>query len=173
MSKTFQLDPGTRIGLRRSLLCLAIFMMSGITAIGQLTTATITGTVTDQSGAAIPGVAVTIKNVETGISRSLVTNEVGRYDAVALPAGTYELTGSLAGFNGCLRVSATVAEGRVVSAEEASIGAGCTFLPAVDFLGAGRGIWRAVSGRCSAVRGLSSKNLIQIVSARKVSTTAQ
>ena len=87
------------------LLCASIAMAQGDTG-------TISGNVTDQSGAAIPGVAVTIKNVETGISRNLVTNEVGRYDAVALPAGTYEVTGSLAGFNTAVRSGVVLAVGR-------------------------------------------------------------
>ena len=88
MSKTFQLDTGTRIGLPRSLLCLAIFIMSGVTAIGQLTTATITGTVTDQTGAAVPGATVTMKNTDTGISRTAQTAENGKYEALSLPAGS-------------------------------------------------------------------------------------
>ena len=87
------------------LLCASIAMAQGDTG-------TISGNVTDQSGAAIPGVAITIKNVETGISRNLVTNEVGRYDAVALPAGTYEVTGSLAGFNTVVRSGFVLAVGR-------------------------------------------------------------
>src|SRR5437879_11932963 len=65
---------------------------------GQLDTGTISGTVADQSGAAVPGASVAIKNIETGIVRRLVTNEAGRYEAVALPVGTYEVTASLAGF---------------------------------------------------------------------------
>src|SRR5205823_14547906 len=63
-----------------------LFLVCVSMAMAQGDTGTISGNVTDQSGATIPGVAVTIKNVETGISRNLVTNEVGRYDAVALPA---------------------------------------------------------------------------------------
>src|SRR5438034_6828594 len=116
MSKTFQLDPGTRIGLRRSLLCLAIFMMSGITAIGQLTTATITGTVTDQSGAAVPGATVTLKNTDTGISRTAQTAENGKYEALSLPAGSYEISAALTGFRTVVHtgISLTVGQNAVV-----------------------------------------------------------
>ncbi len=67
-------------------------------AFAQLDTGTISGTVADQTGAAVPGASVAIKNVATGIVRRLVTNEAGRYEAVALPIGTYEVTASLAGF---------------------------------------------------------------------------
>src|SRR5947208_821523 len=116
MSKTFQLDPGTRIGLRRSLLCLAIFIMSGITAIGKLTTATSTRTVTDQSGAAVPGATVTLKNTDTGISRTAQTAENGKYEALSLPAGSYEISAALTGFRTVVHtgISLTVGQNAVV-----------------------------------------------------------
>src|SRR4051812_9915028 len=93
---------------------LLLLLLCASLALAQGDTGTISGNVTDPSGAAIPGVAVIIKNIETGISRSLVTNEVGRYDAVALPAGTYEVTGSLAGFNTLVRNGIVLAVGRNV-----------------------------------------------------------
>jgi hypothetical protein len=95
---------------------LFLFLVCASIAMAQLDTGTISGNVTDQTGAAVPGVEVTIKNVGTGISRSLVTNEVGRYDGVALPAGTYEVTGSLAGFQTLVRsgISLTVGRNAVV-----------------------------------------------------------
>src|SRR5260221_2663130 len=58
----------------------------------------IQGTVSDSSGGAVPGVAIRIKNVETGAERSLVTDEAGRYNAAALPAGRYEVRAEKAGF---------------------------------------------------------------------------
>src|SRR6266850_7602643 len=99
MSKAFEPEPGSRIGWRRIVLFLGILIiMSGVTAIGQLTTGTITGTVTDQSGAAVPGAAITLKNTDTGISRTAQTVENGKYDALSLPAGSYEISASLSGF---------------------------------------------------------------------------
>src|SRR5438445_13148064 len=97
MSKTSGLDPGTRMAWRRSLICLATFMMSGVTAISQLTTATITGTVTDQSGAAVPGATVMLKNTDTGISRTAQTAENGNYDASSLRAGSSATSADLTG----------------------------------------------------------------------------
>ena len=44
-------------------------------ASAQETTGTITGTTTDQTGGVLPGVTVTIKNIDTGTTRSVVTNE--------------------------------------------------------------------------------------------------
>ena len=85
-------------------------------AFAQLDTGTISGTVADQTGAAVPGASVGIKNVATGIVRRLVTNEAGRYEAVALPIGTYEVTASLAGFQTLVRggIGLTVGRNAVV-----------------------------------------------------------
>src|SRR2546427_9695955 len=85
-------------------------------SLAQLDTGTISGTVADQTGAAVPGASVAIKNVETGIVRRLVTNEAGRYEAVALPVGTYEVTASLVGFQTFVRggIGLTVGRNAVV-----------------------------------------------------------
>src|SRR3989442_13361407 len=85
-------------------------------AFAQLDTGTISGTAADQTGAAVPGASVAIKNVDTGIVRRLVTNEAGRYEAVALPVGTYEVTASLGGFQTFVRggIGLTVGRNAVV-----------------------------------------------------------
>src|SRR5436190_6272142 len=67
-------------------------------ASAQETTGTITGTTTDQTGAVLPGVTVTIKNTDTGMSRSVVTNASGAYTASLLPIGAYEVVFELQGF---------------------------------------------------------------------------
>src|SRR3989441_10206573 len=112
MSKTFQLDPGSRMGWRRIVLCLGILIMSSLAAIGQLTTGTIAGTVTDQSGAAVPGATVTLKNTDTGISRTVQTRENGKYEALSLPAGSYEVSASLAGFRTAVHTGISLAVGQ-------------------------------------------------------------
>jgi hypothetical protein len=68
------------------------------TAHAQGTTAVVSGTVVDETGGALPGVTVTIKHVETGLARTLVTNEQGRYRAPALEPGAYEILSELPGF---------------------------------------------------------------------------
>src|SRR5271155_633568 len=60
--------------------------------------ASIQGTVSDSSGGAVPGVAIRIKNLETGAERNLVTEEAGRYDAPSLPVGHYEVRAEKTGF---------------------------------------------------------------------------
>jgi len=61
-------------------------------------TATVSGTVKDQSGAVLPGVDVTITNPATSLSRTVVTNERGDYVVPLLPVGTYTFTAELPGF---------------------------------------------------------------------------
>ena len=89
-----------------------VFLICASLGMAQLDTGTISGTVTDQSGAAVPGAAVAIRNVETGISRSLVTNAAGRYEASALPVGSYEVRASLAGFQTLVRSGIALTVGR-------------------------------------------------------------
>ena len=52
---------------------------------------------TDESGAAVPGAAVTVTQVETNQSRNVVTSEAGSYNVPNLASGTYEIV-SLQGF---------------------------------------------------------------------------
>jgi len=82
---------------RLGVVMLLVAALGGVAA-AQETTGTITGSVTDQTGGALPGVAVTIKNVDTGIARTVVTNEAGFYTATLLPIGQYEVAFELQGF---------------------------------------------------------------------------
>ncbi|MCC6330039.1 MAG: TonB-dependent receptor [Acidobacteria bacterium] len=65
---------------------------------GQTSTGSISGIITDQNQAVIPGAAVTIRNSATGFSRSAVTDRDGRYSFSNLSIGVYELTISAANF---------------------------------------------------------------------------
>ena len=67
-------------------------------ASAQETTGTLTGVAKDSSGAVLPGVTVTIKNVQTGGTQEFVTNENGLYNAPLLQPGEYEVTFTLSGF---------------------------------------------------------------------------
>src|SRR3989454_7894340 len=64
----------------------------------QITTGTIQGTVTDANGAIVPGANVEIKNLDTNLSRSLTTDDGGRFVVLALPPGPYSVTVSKQGF---------------------------------------------------------------------------
>src|SRR5215813_1373342 len=61
-------------------------------------TAQISGTVSDQSGAVLPGAEITATQTETGIVRNTVSNETGSYILPNLPLGSYRLEVSLPGF---------------------------------------------------------------------------
>src|SRR5437762_4916682 len=79
------------------ILALAVSTTAGASAWAQ-STAQITGTVKDQTGAVLPGVEVTATQTETGIARSTVTNETGSYVLTNLATGPYRLEAALPGF---------------------------------------------------------------------------
>ena len=64
----------------------------------QSASGSIEGVVTDASGGVLPGVTVVVKNMDTNVSRDLVTDEGGRYRAAALQPGRYEVSATLGGF---------------------------------------------------------------------------
>ncbi len=70
------------------------------TAYAQVVGGTISGTVTDATGAAIPNAAVVVHNDETGNERRMTTGADGRYAAPSVPVGSYTVTASAEGFNG-------------------------------------------------------------------------
>jgi len=76
----------------------AASIIGGSHASAQSTTGSFQGTVTDQSGAALPGVTITIVNTQTNLTRTTVTNTSGNYDAPLLPPGPYTISSELTGF---------------------------------------------------------------------------
>jgi len=79
-------------------LALLAALLTGGSALAQTFRGIILGTVTDSSGAAIPGVSVTIKNLATGLTRNVTTSDDGSYAAPELPIGDYSVTVEKAGF---------------------------------------------------------------------------
>ena len=61
--------------------------------------ASLSGTVSDPTGALIPGVEVTAKNTGTGVAATAITNETGTYRFPSLQPGSYETTAVLTGFS--------------------------------------------------------------------------
>jgi hypothetical protein len=78
----------------------------------QQPTASITGTVQDSSGASVPGVTVTVRNVETGQTRSVMTDSGGQYSALSLPVGQYEIRADRPGFTSVVRTGITLVVGQ-------------------------------------------------------------
>src|SRR6266436_3470666 len=88
---------GSMTFLRSIAVFLFVFCAFGI-ASGQTQEGRILGTVTDQSGGLVKGARVTITNVDTGVSRTLETNDAGDYVAPSLPPGPYKLVVEATGF---------------------------------------------------------------------------
>jgi hypothetical protein len=78
------------------LLCLGLWLLPAA-GFGQ-EKAVLTGTVTDPSGAVMPGVKVTITDTLTGVARTLETNAAGAYLAPELVPGTYDVKAEMPGF---------------------------------------------------------------------------
>ena len=72
----------------------------------------IEGSVRDTSGAPLPGVMVTVVNMETGTTRSAISSEDGTYRAPLLPLGRYKVTAELAGFKGFEQQGITLSAGQ-------------------------------------------------------------
>jgi len=83
-----------------------------VQAFAQLDTGTISGAVTDQSGAPVPGTPIAITNTQTGVVRNIQTNEAGRYIAEFLPLGTYQVGAMLQGFQPVVRQGIEITVGR-------------------------------------------------------------
>ena len=86
-------------------ICLCVFALS---AIAQTDRGTITGTVSDASGAVIPGVMVEAKNTSTGAAYQAGSSETGNFTLPQLPVGTYELSATLPGFKKFVRANLNV-----------------------------------------------------------------
>jgi hypothetical protein len=74
-------------------------LLGGGRAFAQTSMGAVSGTVTDSSGATVPGATVTLVNPATNIHSERVTNSAGHYAFVNVRPGTYTLTVELAGFN--------------------------------------------------------------------------
>jgi len=78
--------------------------------------ATLSGIVTDQSGAAVSAAAVTARNLDTGLSRSAVTDQTGRYQLFALPVGQYDVRVKKDGFAEAIRTGIRLVVGQDANA---------------------------------------------------------
>jgi len=84
---------------RFSFALLLLLLPVSLFAQSQATTGVIEGTVVDATGAALPGVTVTIHNTATNFEQTLITDSAGRFRGVLLPLGPYEVTEMLQGFS--------------------------------------------------------------------------
>lgn len=97
-----------RTGLAICLLLLFALCAALPYAIAQENTASITGSVTDDTGAAIKGATVTAKDTERGTSLVTQTNDSGAYDLPRVPVGTYEVSITAQGFQTAVHKNVTL-----------------------------------------------------------------
>ena len=88
-----------------------IVLASGL-VFGQGFSAAISGFVRDTTGAVVPGVTITVKHIESGLTRATVTGETGSYAIQLLPVGPYELATDLPGFKPQVRRGISLAVGQ-------------------------------------------------------------
>lgn len=94
------------------LFLLLLWLVMGAFSAWAQTGASLSGVVTDQSGAAVPDVAVTIKNVDTGEARMIATDGRGHFQASGLPAGRFEIRAAKHGFADETRTEISLAAGQ-------------------------------------------------------------
>src|SRR5258706_12764548 len=104
-----------RLLARPTLLTVALMLLC-LPSLRAQVSASIKGSVSDASGAAVTAATVTAKNLETGAIRTSVTDDAGRYLGLALPGGEYEMRVAKAGFRDAVRNGI-----HLVVAQEASV----------------------------------------------------
>ncbi|MBZ5495536.1 MAG: TonB-dependent receptor [Acidobacteriia bacterium] len=104
------------VNVRSFVVALFVALLLAGSLMAQQETGRIVGTVKDQSGAVVPGAAVTIKNIATSAVRTTVTAGDGTYVATNLLPGTYSVTVALTGFNTISR-QLTLAVGSVATTD--------------------------------------------------------
>ena len=102
-----------------------IFLFIGTDLHGQTGTATITGVISDETAAPLPGVTVAATNQATGVEQVAVTNETGTYTITPLTVGSYVIKATLSGFR--TQTTAPIAlEARQVARLDFKMGVGLT-----------------------------------------------
>ena len=84
--------------LKKCLLLTSAFLVAHVCAWGDVSTASVRGTIIDASGAVVIGATVKIRNIETGVSNGTATNDLGVYQLLGLQAGNYEVEASRSQF---------------------------------------------------------------------------
>src|SRR5262245_50279474 len=95
-------------------LIVATFWVSlGTLVLAQTDRGTIRGTVSDTTGAVIPGASITVTNAATGVTVDTISTGAGTYNVSALPAGVYNIEVQLQGFKTLKRPNVAVSAGNI------------------------------------------------------------
>jgi hypothetical protein len=109
-------DMNTGGNMKRMLRTAAAFfvslVLSTLVALAQGPTATILGIIKDRTQSVLPGVTITVTNQETSITRTVVSDEQGRYVVPGLIVGVYQVQADLPGFQSAIRRDITLTIGR-------------------------------------------------------------
>src|SRR5215472_8922943 len=115
MSPLFRFAGNCPVLLGRFLvLALMILIIEAPSAQAQASSS-VTGIVSDPTGAPVSSASVSVKNVETGALRKAVTDEIGRYQVLALPVGKYEVKVAQSGFQDVVHSGIELAVGQQAS----------------------------------------------------------
>lgn len=110
-----------------------LFVAAAIFGQSDAGSSSVDGTVTDANGAAVQGAAVTIRNLETGLERSVTSNAAGKFSANVLPVGRYSIAVSATGFaDSKVTANLTVGETTSVTVSLAPQGATATVTVVAD-----------------------------------------
>lgn len=98
-------------GMPRAVLVVSIVCLGAAAAAGQQQLGAIQGTIADQTRALLPGVTVTVTNLDTGVTRSTTTNEAGIYRVPSVEPGRYKVIAQLQGFGTATQTDLIVSVG--------------------------------------------------------------
>src|SRR5918996_1815719 len=90
-------------------------LLAVVPTFGQGAVAEVNGNAVDQSGAVLPGVTITLTEESTGLVRSVVSNESGRFSVQALQPGRYTMSAELEGFQTQALTGITVNVGQALT----------------------------------------------------------
>ena len=93
----------------------AVFLLSVVPLFGQSATAEFNGSVVDQSGAVLPGAAITVTEESTGLVRAAISNDTGRFVLPAVQPGVYTVRAELSGFQTQSRTGVRILVGQAIT----------------------------------------------------------
>src|SRR5277367_264260 len=93
--------------------CLCLLSVSA----GAQVSATLSGRVTDSTGGVVAAATVTANDLDTGVSRTVVTSQVGQYEMAALPLGRYEVRATKQGYAEQIRTGVILVVGQDATAD--------------------------------------------------------
>src|SRR5437773_3033727 len=111
MGKLAQSTSKCRVSLRLPVLLIMVLRPAVLLSQSQMTTGVIEGTVYDQDRAVVPGTLIEFKHLGIGILRRVRTDDAGRYTAILLPVGNYEIKARKTGFTALKRTGFKLAVG--------------------------------------------------------------